>query len=390
MVNEFSFARGGWLQREAVSVAQMLHELQQHPGQFRELYLAKDMPLLVAGARALKADCWRLTNNEAQGLAKVLRSDRGLRSLLLQDIKLSGFAVEYLFSSLKGPRAAGLQSLSLLRMDLIGDLEMSVADMLRGSCWVQQLNLSGSSVSAQGAASLASALRFNTTLERLDLENSKFLDAGASALAGALISNGRLTSLMLRGNEISDTGAIAIAGALRVNRGLSQLDLHSNDIADAGASAIATSLRSNCTLERLDLRNNMLSTQNKTMLEEALRHNEKSSMTKLMLWDNASEIFQQAALDPGPIARQRSRSLDKSVEQICDRRDRSDSPSQALPQRNLARCPAMLGSAPPMLASHDGSLPSFGLPAPLTGNSRMNGSMSKPLFHLEVLSGTAI
>eukprot|EP00929_Paragymnodinium_shiwhaense_P042454 TRINITY_DN21966_c0_g4_i1.p1 TRINITY_DN21966_c0_g4~~TRINITY_DN21966_c0_g4_i1.p1 ORF type:complete len:501 (+),score=123.98 TRINITY_DN21966_c0_g4_i1:115-1617(+) len=300
-VREFSFARGGWIERDEVTLKSVIQELQRHPGQFRELYICSDLPLLTSGARALKADCNRISQTEARALSHIFQNDRALQVLLLHGVRLSDSAtVDHLFGAMKGANAAALHSLSLLSMELSGDSEAALADILRSSSWTTQLLLNGSRLSPPGAALIASSLRFNNSLEELDLESVGFGDNGAKALATALVSNSTLRNLALAQNGIGDSGVTSIAGALRLNRGLKRLDLRGNHISDAGARALASTLKANSLLERLDLRHNRLSAEAADTLDAAWQSNPSTRMEKLMILDHASEIFQQA--DEAPAA----------------------------------------------------------------------------------------
>ena len=89
---------------------------------------------------------------------------------------------------------------------------------------VRELNLSGCSVGAAGAASLASALERNETLQKLNLSGNSVGDAGAASLASALERNATLQELGLGHNSVGDAGAASLASIrakLAANRAVS-------------------------------------------------------------------------------------------------------------------------------------------------------------------------
>ncbi len=97
-------------------------------------------------------------------------------------------------------------------------------------------------------------------LRILVLSNNPIGDVGATVMAEGLRRSGTLHELQLEGCCVADAGACALADALATNATLEVLFLNKNTIADAGARAFARAL---CTsaLQWLALRENCITAQ---------------------------------------------------------------------------------------------------------------------------------
>lgn len=102
-----------------------------------------------------------------------------------------------------------------------------------------------------------------THLPSLNLEITALVGRNHSiacicGLADFLKKTTSLTNLELWQNGIDDSGAYVLAGALENNSSLKTLDLDFNQISDSGAFTLSAALKNNTTLTRLSLLNNRL------------------------------------------------------------------------------------------------------------------------------------
>eukprot|EP00928_Gymnodinium_smaydae_P098446 TRINITY_DN9156_c0_g1_i1.p1 TRINITY_DN9156_c0_g1~~TRINITY_DN9156_c0_g1_i1.p1 ORF type:complete len:480 (-),score=108.79 TRINITY_DN9156_c0_g1_i1:111-1550(-) len=298
---EFSFVSGGWMQRDAFKVSAAVAALSDHPGQYRELFICRDLPMVSSGGQSLKVDCSVLGENDAKALAKVLQRDRALQVLLLQGVAMSDCAAAHLATALVGRNAVALRELSFLGMNLQGDFETCLARVLRSSGWLELLSLSGSRMSHGGMTQLFGALRCSLSVRALGLDGVSLGDPGAALLAEALAGNKALTDVALSRNGIGDVGAQALAAAVKQSEVLAKLDLRENCIGDVGARALDAAVRKPRDSEdavRLDLRGNQVTAAGMIELESRARESEvapSSPRRRLLLRDNlASEVFVNA------------------------------------------------------------------------------------------------
>ena len=159
--------------------------------------------------------------------------------------------------------AAALGSLSLEVLSGVPIKELR-EDKLTG------LNLSLSGLGPTEGIVLAELIKFSAVVTELELGANEIGDEGAKAIAEALKVNAVLTVLSLRGNNIGAEGAIAIAEALKVNAVVTTIFLSSNNIKDEGAKAIAEALKVNAVLTILFLGNNNLGDAGKTAVQDAV------------------------------------------------------------------------------------------------------------------------
>merc|ERR1719252_463499 len=92
-----------------------------------------------------------------------------------------------------------------------------LAKALRTNNMLTTLDLSVTQVSNPGPTAIGNALQTNNTLTTLYLSNTQVSDPGAIAIGNALQTNNTLTTLDLGGTHVSDPGATAIGNALQTN-----------------------------------------------------------------------------------------------------------------------------------------------------------------------------
>ena len=159
-------------------------------------------------------------------------------------------SIKALASALTQQSAPRLRSLTLAG-DGLSEIDPLVAVLKTGDIALQELNLEGNKIGADGAKALA-----QTPLEILDLTNNELGDAGAAAIAEALATRkgGDLIALFLNGNGITDTGARSLAKALPRNKRLKELSLSGNPaVTSHSLSAFERSLRRNAVLTKLSV-----------------------------------------------------------------------------------------------------------------------------------------
>ena len=100
---------------------------------------------------------------------------------------------------------------------------------------------------------LSECLKEDDTLQELNISNSKITSEGANMIAEAIKVNKILKKLDIRGNSISDDGAAAISNGLKCNISLQELDMSFNKITSKGAKLIAEAIKINRTLHTLYL-----------------------------------------------------------------------------------------------------------------------------------------
>ena len=117
-----------------------------------------------------------------------------------------------------------------------------------------ELCLSNCGITSEVVETLSEVLNKNKTLQRLMLHfNTMISDDGAKFIANGLRNSTTLRELDLRGCGITSKGAKALSDALLVNKTLNVLVLSFNKLSDDGASYLLNALKTNYTLEKLHM-----------------------------------------------------------------------------------------------------------------------------------------
>ena len=180
----------------------------------------------------------------AVSLADALRDSRCLTELQLRDNGITDVGA----SALAGGLSARFAPLAALDLSQNGGISAQSAVHFAHALSASPppplaaLSLGGCALGDAGARVLADALPAAFALKALSLYGNGIGDEGAAALAGALRRGSRLEALSLFGNSVACAGAAAFADALCDAKALRSLDLFDNDVAFAGASALATAL----------------------------------------------------------------------------------------------------------------------------------------------------
>lgn len=216
----------------------------------------KDIQCEVRAAReqgdSLEVHAHRLGAKGADALARELRGDQKIRSLVLSDTDL-------------GPDGAA-----------------PVAEVLRYNECITELTLQLNGLGDRGACTIAHAFTEGSTciLRKLALEEEGIGEVGTRAIAAALSPRGArgpalalLIKLSLRGNPVGTTGASILAKALQVNCTLESLDLSSCRLTGLGAARLAEALPHNRTLLELRLVRNGIPVTGALAMAAGLLHN---------------------------------------------------------------------------------------------------------------------
>ena len=181
----------------------------------------------------------------------------------------------------------------------------ALARQLRDDTAIRTLVLRDAALSAAGAGELAEALLENQCLTALTLQLNGIGDAGASALAHGIGAGAtsRLCSLALEEEGIGEPGARALAAALSPHgRGsalssLTTLSLRGNPLQAEGTAALSQALLSNDSLTSLELSSCGLGGLGAARLAEVLPHSH--SLKELRLVRNGIPLTGALALAAG-------------------------------------------------------------------------------------------
>ena len=119
-------------------------------------------------------------------------------------------------------------------------------------------------------AAVVGAIASHPALTDLDVRGTKIGDEGAASLAQLLSSSAVLTGLQLRSASIGESGAVALARSLTHHPALALLDLGNNAVGDAGAVALAEALQTNRVLEKLEIQSPSVTSSGWKALDDAM------------------------------------------------------------------------------------------------------------------------
>ena len=120
-------------------------------------------------------------------------------------------------------------------------------------CKIEELNLTGCSMTSDGVGEVVSGLSDNHTLRELYLSENKIGSEGAVAVATMLKRNSSLETLRLHMCSIGSSGGVELGVALERNKTLRVLGLSGNPIGDDGVRGLCVGLENNSSLEVLHL-----------------------------------------------------------------------------------------------------------------------------------------
>ncbi|EKX54381.1 hypothetical protein GUITHDRAFT_59394, partial [Guillardia theta CCMP2712] len=194
----------------------------------------------------------QISDGGLQELDHVLACNSSLQQLQLGGCGLGAEGVKGLAGILRS--ASSLAHVDL-HHNLIGPSSIRViGEALASRSMLLSLDVSENMIGSWGVGDLFSFLPCSVT--RLNLWNNRIHAEGCRRLAGALPRLESLQSLTLRSNDIKDAGCSLVVSSL--SRGIRHLDLRENMITEEGAKAIAENLPSMRKLSCLMLDTNLI------------------------------------------------------------------------------------------------------------------------------------
>jgi serine/threonine protein kinase/Ran GTPase-activating protein (RanGAP) involved in mRNA processing and transport len=136
-----------------------------------------------------------------------------------------------------------------------------------------EIDLKGTIVGDDAAASLAEAIKSNSAVTSFKIENVVLGRTGTASLAAAFSVNTAITTVMFTWMDIGDLGAVALADAFKVNTAITTVHLPYNNIGDIGAAALAEAIKVNIVLTSVHLDDNSIGNTGAAALAEALLTN---------------------------------------------------------------------------------------------------------------------
>ena len=185
-------------------------------------------------------------------LCQALTTNTSLVELNLYNCKLrkaSGPALCHMLETNKT-----LTALDLSRNSSISDHNVAgIAEGLSSNHSLKYLNLCSCGIHDTGVMkSLADSLMVNDSLEELDLSGNTISPEAARGFSDMLKHNSTLKKLDVSQCELTDEAVKSLASALEVNSSLQELDLsHNDDLTDTALVALGESLKRNTRLKTL-------------------------------------------------------------------------------------------------------------------------------------------
>ena len=218
------------------------------------------------GLEKLALDYCNITAAGAKVLADGLKGSNSIRQLELSMNSIGDSGVGFLAQSIG---STGLEKLDLSGCKITTTGAKVLADSLRGNSSIKQLNLSRNFIGDSGVGFLAQSIG-STRLEKLDLSRCKITATGAKVLADGLRGNSSIKQLNLNLNSVGDSGVGFLAQSIG-STALEILELTVCDITATGAKALADELRGNEHLKVLELQFNAIGDVGSSHLAEVLR-----------------------------------------------------------------------------------------------------------------------
>lgn len=212
---------------------------------------------------------------------KILTSlkDNTLKSRHLSGQLLSLSQVEQLAKALKDNTS--LTSLLLSVNNLGNEGCQIIVEALKGNTSLNELSLDGNILGDEAGKAIGEMLKTNTSLTRLYLQSNHMGDEAGKVIANALKTNTSLTYLSLGDNGFGNVTGKAISEALKVNTSLNKLNLYGNWLDDEGGKAIVRALKNNTTLMTIYLSGNHI--HEKVVDKVNIQTNINTEITKILM-----------------------------------------------------------------------------------------------------------
>ena len=182
---------------------------------------------------------------------------------------------------------------ALVKLDISGNTlsdegAAAISECLKVNNILKELNISKNEITSEGATIIAEVLQLNTALVKLDISCNMLSDKGALSIIDCLKINYILQELNISQNGITSNAAMGIAKAIRLNTTLRKLDISCNKLLDEGIAAISDCLKINNVLSELNISNNEITNVGATIIAETLQSN--ASLSNLNISNNTLSI----------------------------------------------------------------------------------------------------
>ena len=194
-----------------------------------------------------------ISDPDFECLASYIHSTTSLEELWIGDNEISVESIDSLCKALSAN--SSMRRLYLWWFHLTTSHCVCLGQLLRQPihCQIEELNLSGCSLTSDGVGEVMSGLSHNHTLRELDLDGTKIGSEGVVAIATMLKTNRSLERLVLDECGIDSSGGVELGAALERNKTLRYLNLSFNALGDDGVRGLCVGLENNLSLEVLRL-----------------------------------------------------------------------------------------------------------------------------------------
>lgn len=242
-------------------------------------------------------DC-KLTNHDAQMLAKYLAAYTALQTLSLEKNSISAVGLAFVVSALKHPistlnlseNSLDAQAIDLLRPIVTERLILSknplgdagaerLASMLCDPHPIEHLTLSECGIGNAGIRTICRALCQNPLLYSLHLNANPFTSDALGALCELLANGITLTHLDLTKTALTPRDICTLAEQLKQNRQLARLTLAETEVTDEVCKALSQMLRDNQALSVLSVRSTKITDQGAKLLVAAIEAKEQFELS---------------------------------------------------------------------------------------------------------------
>ena len=176
-----------------------------------------------------------------------------LRELYMSETGISDPDFECLASYIHS--TTSLQELSIERNDISVESIDSLCKALSANSSMRRLDMSDCHLTTSHCLCLGQLLRhpIHCKIEELDLSGCSLTSDGVGEVVSGLSDNHTLRKLRLNSNQIGSEGVVAIATMLKTNTSLERLELSRNALGDDGVRGLSEGLETNSSLEELVL-----------------------------------------------------------------------------------------------------------------------------------------
>jgi len=218
----------------------------------RSLYFIKDIIKLDLSDN-------NLNSKSITSLAKAIKYNFSLKTLILKNNKMSNQGCKNLFSNLISKiDRINLFQLDISNNDIGSDGVESFSEFLKRTKSLVNLNISNNLIGTLGAKVLKDGFNNNTSIKILNFSFNGICGAGLGYIKEYLSKSRILQTLNIGGNYLLEDGCKHMAEIISYNKTIRTLFLDWSDINVNGAVIIAHSLNINKAISNLEISNNGL------------------------------------------------------------------------------------------------------------------------------------